>query len=653
MHLMVLRTIVLLLIGLHLSDRAALATAVLPDPAKSAIMKNAISAYRQNDVAMGDRIASDLSDPVARVTTEWVALRVLQDKAGFERINAFLVAYPEWPAVTLLRRRGEEALYSAPRDAQLVLNYFKKAEPLTPTGRFLLAEALDQTGQTKKAHALVKRLWREDPLPPDVETAILRRFGKTITAADRRARVDALLGAENWGGAERNAEREGAQLTGYARAMTAAAKREIDARTLMARLPQAFRTQELPRLFHTQALRRADRLEEAARSFLTLPKSKALSYAELWWPERRVLARRLFDAKLHSLALSVLSSGYTLPQTAKAEAAFVRGLIELKGLKKPLRAAADFDTSLKYATTDNSKARAAYWRGLAHKAAGMPSEADFKQAASKHFGYYGFLARERTGQERFALRKAPAADVTKAQSNVGFVAVSWLMAAGETESALALVGEVVQQLPDAAAIAALSSLGRHYQDGRFLLQIGREAMKRGMPFDDDAYPVEGFPEPPQIGVELPLVFAISRQESTFDPRAMSPVGARGLMQLMIPTARETARRNDLDFNEDRLLDDPPYNVRIGTLHLGELLETWSGSYLLSIAAYNAGTTNTRRWVEAYGDPRTGEIDPVVFVERIPFSETRNYVQRVLENVQIYRMRIESAPATQLTRDLTR
>jgi soluble lytic murein transglycosylase len=211
----------------------------------------------------------------------------------------------------------------------------------------------------------------------------------------------------------------------------------------------------------------------------------------------------------------------------------------------------------------------------------------------------------------------------------------------------------VQQLPDASAVAALSLVGRAYNDARFLMQIGREALKRGFPFDEEAFPVEGFPDPPQIGVEAALVYGISRQESTFDPRAMSPVGARGLMQLMVTTAQETAKRNVIGFDADRLLDDPPYNVLIGTTHLGELLETWGGSYVLTIASYNAGSANTKKWVDAYGDPRTGTIDPVHFVERIPFSETRNYVQRVLENIQVYRMRLNGAEGTQLTLDLVR
>lgn len=624
-----------------------------PDPAISAAMKQAIAAYRSGDIASGDKAAVTLDDPFARVTTEWAALRILQEKAGFDRIMSFLIGNPDWPAVTLLRRRGEETLYGTQRDAQTVLDFFKKSEPITPTGRYLLADAMMQTGKTKEANELARKVWREDALPPDIESKLLQNFGKVITQADKRARVDTMLDTENWGSAERNAIREGEPLATYAKVMIGAAKKDIDPKFLMARLPPVFRNDDLPRLFLVQALRRADRLEDAAAFFLALPKTKPLAAPEGWWSERRVLARRLFDDKKHALALAVLSDGYTLPQTAKAEAAFLRGLIELEGFQKPLLAAAEFDLSLKYATTDNSKARAVYWRGLAHQAAAMPSEGDFKQAASLHFGYYGFLARERLGQDQFKLRKSPPADFVKARSSKAFLAVTLLMAAGENESAIALASDAVQQLPDASAIAALSLLGRSYQDGRFLMQIGREALKRGLPFDEEAYPVEGFPEPPQIGVEHALVYGIARQESTFDPRAMSPVGARGLMQLMVTTAKETARRNDMGFDEDRLLDDPFYNVLLGTSHLGELLEAWAGSYVLSIASYNAGSANTRKWVETYGDPRTGEIDPVHFVERIPFSETRNYVQRVLENVQVYRMRLADAPGTQLTLDLVR
>ena len=146
-----------------------------------------------------------------------------------------------------------------------------------------------------------------------------------------------------------------------------------------------------------------------------------------------------------------------------------------------------------------------------------------------------------------------------------------------------------------------------------------------------------------------MVYAIARQESAFNPRAVSSAGARGLMQLMPATAKRTAQRFGMGFDLNRLVEDPAYNAKLGSAHLGELMEDWKGSYILAFASYNAGGGNVKKWIDAYGDPRKSQVDVVDWVERIPFYETRNYVQRVMENLNVYRQRLNKrslpAPAT--------
>jgi soluble lytic murein transglycosylase len=150
-----------------------------------------------------------------------------------------------------------------------------------------------------------------------------------------------------------------------------------------------------------------------------------------------------------------------------------------------------------------------------------------------------------------------------------------------------------------------------------------------------------------------MVYAIARQESQFDPRAQSGVGARGLMQMMPATAQRTARRVAASFDVDRLTSDPAYCAKLGQAHLGELMEDWRGSYVLAFASYNAGGGNVKKWIDAYGDPRRAGVDVIDWVERIPFTETRNYVQRVMENLQVYRSRLDSRSALLIDGDLHR
>jgi soluble lytic murein transglycosylase len=188
---------------------------------------------------------------------------------------------------------------------------------------------------------------------------------------------------------------------------------------------------------------------------------------------------------------------------------------------------------------------------------------------------------------------------------------------------------------------------------RLVTLAGKLAAQRGFAFDLEAWPVDGFPLSSAPAVEPALAFAIARQESSFDPYALSPAGARGLMQLMVPTAQETAKKQRLDFAAERLISDPAYNVVLGTAHLGELVDYWRGSYVLAIASYNAGAGNVKKWVAANGDPRVAGTDPVRWIERIPVSETRFYVQRVMENLQIYRARLEGKTESALLDDLRR
>ncbi|MDQ4136982.1 MAG: lytic transglycosylase domain-containing protein, partial [Pseudomonadota bacterium] len=212
---------------------------------------------------------------------------------------------------------------------------------------------------------------------------------------------------------------------------------------------------------------------------------------------------------------------------------------------------------------------------------------------------------------------------------------------------------LAQRLADPTQLNALGDLAVEQRDSRALLAVGKTAVQRGFPLDLHAFPTIGIPAYEPVGdpVEKAMVYAIARQESAFDPRAQSHAGARGLMQLMPATAKRTAKRFGVDFNLDRLLSDASYNAKIGAAHLGELMQDWKGSLILTFASYNAGGGNVKKWIDAYGDPRSPHVDPIDWVERIPFSETRNYVQRVMENLQVYRSRLGERSAVLIESDL--
>ncbi len=225
---------------------------------------------------------------------------------------------------------------------------------------------------------------------------------------------------------------------------------------------------------------------------------------------------------------------------------------------------------------------------------------------------------------------------------------------GDASLSVPLLAQAARTARDAEAFALLAELAAEANDTRGRLLVGKRALHAGHLLHAEAFPTDGVPPVDDAGaVERAMVLAIARQESAFEPGAISPAGARGLMQLMPATARETAKRAGLAFDLNRLTADPAYNATLGTAHLGELVGYWRGSYILTFAAYNAGPGNVRRWIAAYGDPRSPGVDPVDWVERIPFNETRNYVQRVMENLQVYRERVDGRTALLIDEDLRR
>jgi len=406
-------------------------------------------------------------------------------------------------------------------------------------------------------------------------------------------------------------------------------------------------------LSEAQFLRRNDRLPEAAAALAKLPTTVTPFRPDDWWVERRVLIRRLAEIGRAELALEVAKQHPGISSSNLYDAAFTQGWLALDFLKDGAKAEAFFAEAEQRAASDTLKSRAAYWQGLALEAQGKSGKDAFQRASKSPLLYYGQLARMKMGGAELVFRTTPEPDLTHAASVLGFKAIVYLMEAGGNEFAATLASDVAMKLPDAPALSALAAIGRDYGDIRLVTIAGKAALQRGFTFDLDAWPVDGFPMPSEPAVEPSLAYAIARQESSFDPMALSPVGARGLMQLMLPTAQETARKNKIAFSPERLTADAAYNVALGTAHLGELVEYWNGSYILAIASYNAGAGNVKKWIAANGDPRDIGIDPVRWIERIPVSETRFYVQRVMENLEIYRARINGEFKSALADDLKR
>jgi soluble lytic murein transglycosylase len=221
-----------------------------------------------------------------------------------------------------------------------------------------------------------------------------------------------------------------------------------------------------------------------------------------------------------------------------------------------------------------------------------------------------------------------------------------LYAVGERDVVVSLAVDLAENCRDVATLAALGELTFRRNDARAMLELGKTALGRGLAVDHYAFPTIGIPQHTPIApdVDRTVIYSVARTESAFDQRDKSSANAVGLMQVTPEAARDTAKRFGVAYDWDRMVSDPVYNTQMGAAELSALLKEYSGSHIMTFAGYNAGRGRVRDWVKQFGDPRDPKVDAVDWVERIPFAETRNYVQRVMENLQVYRARFDTGVA---------
>jgi soluble lytic murein transglycosylase len=377
--------------------------------------------------------------------------------------------------------------------------------------------------------------------------------------------------------------------------------------------------------------------------------------AALWWYERQTLIRQLLsagDAKRAYRAAADYTSG---PEGRLVEARFHAGWIALSFLNDPKSAVKHFEAMAKLSSLADSVTQANYWLGRAKAAAGDPkgAKAAYEIAAGYGTIYYGLLARDALGLKPVELRAMPAWQDDEATFDGRQVvqAINLLVADGKNDMAGVLLRNLAQsQLKSGGELVLAARLAQKIDAHHLAITIADIADKRGVPLDLFSFPKDGLPTTKLADIDMAAIYAITRTESRFQVDAVSSSGAKGLMQLMPATAKETAKKIGVSYSASKLTSDPAYNAQLGSSYLAAQLSNYNGSLLLAAAAYNAGAGNANKWIAAYGDPRAKNVDPVVWVELIPFQETRKYVQRVLGNYLVYRARLggtEISPAAAL------
>ncbi|MBO9711845.1 lytic transglycosylase domain-containing protein [Sphingomonas sp.] len=592
-------------------------------------------------------------DQLQGALTEWKRLQQ-SDNLPFSDYANFLLLHPGWPGEISRRAAAETGLESGTWAPGLTIRYFERFPPLTPAGNLRYAEALAAAGRMGDAGEQARQAWRAGLLRPADETKLIGAFSGSLSADDHDARMDMLL----WQNAISTAQR---QLS-----FVSAARRPV----FEARL--AFRTKAAdaaekgaavlaegrsdPGFIADRAMWLRDSGQSpAARAYLAQARQLARRPAsvEKWYEALLAGARGAAADGQYDLAYRIASqvddaypAGTDVSDRPYGERDDYTSLVWLAGqaalnqLGRARDAAGMFDRYAHGSKTPQTQSKGFYWAGRAMERAGLTADANayFEKAAGYPDLYYGQLAVEHLGR---SLRRPPDfnARVSDPAVRDAFYkrevvrAAQLLGTLGQYDDQGLFIRQVAKDATSDTDHILAAELSRVIGRPDLGVMVGRSALENGL----SDYTAAGYPSvrvPAEQQDYWTMIHAIARQESMFDRSAVSHAGARGLMQLMPGTAREVSGRLGLAYDRDSLTRDTDYNIQLGSSYFKRMFGLY-GSYPLAIAAYNAGPGNVNKWLAAYGDPRTGGTDVVQWVENIPIFETKNYVQRVLENAVVY------------------
>jgi len=586
-----------------------------------------------------------VNDPLVSAYADWLRLQRRQTKAPFSEIASFIDRHPTWPRQTDMRRLAEREIDESV-SFQMLMDWFERYPPTTGEGGLAHLDAISRLGNTATIPGLARKYWIEKNFEAATETAYLRAYGRHLDRASHEARTDRLIWQRSHTAARRMVKRLEAGPAKLATARIALLRRTNGVDGAIAQVPDSLR--DAPELwFERLQWRRKKENNNGAREILDrVPNPRPRP--ELWAKEARILARRALSEGHYSEAAALVSNHGLSSGGEFAESEFLAGWLRLSYLAQPNAAEQNFATLYNGVGFPISRARGAYWRARAADARGNTELARewWQRAATHPTTYYGQLAKRALGEtpDHFSFAVPSNPEVRQQFLDQELV-------------------QLVHRLHELGAdkrlrtfLLHLSGLAKSAEERLLVAQLAHEtdrpreavrAIKRLNQLDNlvgvAGYPLVTVPNMNDpFAPENALVLAVIRQESGFDRTALSRAGARGMMQLMPGTEKQVSRALSLPYTRDKLTTDPAYNIRLGQTYLAQMLDRFAGSPPLALAAYNAGPHRVDRWLKEFGDPRTGQVDMIDWIESIPFSETRNYVQRVSEAATVYRYLLSGA-----------
>jgi soluble lytic murein transglycosylase len=634
-------------------------------------LKDAFNAIAANDQDGARRLQAGISHPVARKLITW---KLLREGIGTpSEFRAFLAANPAWADRKTLMQRAEEALFVQGGSSQEIKSFFAGEEPVSGVGFAALASALLVEGDKDGARRMAAKAWREMDIPAALEAGFLARFSGLLTLADHKWRVDRLLiDTIRWEGAKKSRaavarrtialmppeEQKKANARLGVLLGSKAAKKSIEGLAVES-------DPDWGLVFHRiQALRRTGKTEEAAKLLLGAPTEEALIVSpDEWWVERRANAYEALKRKKPKLAYELVREAGPLSVNPLKEQSFMAGWIALRYLKDAKLAEPHFRVMEKAADGPLSRAKAAYWLGRVAEARKDRAAAEeyYRAAQRDPDAFHALLARQKLepGRQRIAILPPQRPSSEEAKRFVDLDAAQAVIVAKKAGLDVGVTRAFLTQLRIAlkseAEAAMIAQLAEAIGDTQQAVRTGKTAIGRAQNLHYYAYPVHPFPAytPLRNPPEPAMLLGLARQETEFNTSIISGAGAKGLLQVMTITAKHVCRDYKIKCDISRLLTDPAYNTMLASAYVGDRMRDFDGSYILTLVGYNAGPGRARQWIREFGDPRDPNVDPIDWIERIPIQETREYVAKVLANVQIYRARLGEEAALRLDEDLVR
>jgi soluble lytic murein transglycosylase len=621
-------------------------------------LAGAIGFARRGEVSAAQAEAMQMADPVARKVVLWATIDSDGEALPFYQLDQARRDLSGWPRLARRQLVTEKALGAANLAPQQLLAWFAGGAPTTPQGAMALAQAEIAVGRGQDAAALIKRWWRDQVFDEDLQRAMLERFGGFLTIDDHAKRADTLLYGAQGPALHDLLSYLPADQMAEARTRMALRDNDREAMDLVAQLPPAQASDpgvvmEEARYLHARDLD-SEALALVPKLPMTMPSNDV---AEKNWPLRKQLINAALKGGDYQAAYTLAAGSGLTEGVDYTEAEFYAGWLALSKLHEPQVADGHFANIQTASSTPISQARALYWRGRAAEAENDEVQAAtfYAEGGRYQTTFYGQLAAAKAGVSQLVIGHDPvptAADRSRFESMEVVRAARMLAALDDRDLFKSFVLAAADDFTQPCDDALLVDLALGYGDQDLAMRVVRVAAQHDIILPERGYPVRSIASVAG-GAEPAMVFSITRQESNFYARARSEVGARGMMQLMPATASTIARRLGQPYYPE-LLDDPDYNMRLGAYDLADMIDMFGGSYIMAAAAYNAGPARPPEWASYCGDPRTASVDPVDFIECIPFSQTRNYVMRVMESAEVYRARLNGGTGpNRLATDLKR